>query len=659
MNDDQLVKLVYYNIDNADTENESLRANIQDSDDYYFGRLPGAAPTGRSSAVALECQTACTAVHAELIHGFTSDQPCAFEPVATGDDEQAELESYAVSQALEDADGYQVLSAAIDSALRYKNAVCKVGVQEVRDSETQTVTGATAEQVAALIAGLPDNTEAEVLKATDDETQIRVTQTRQELVIEPVDVSLLLYQKDWPHPTLKDIPFVGIRQTSRRAELLELFPDKKEIIADLPATEGGDEWDTATRSKLVGEERSYTTADSRENDRVRWHEVWQEIPTGNGLTERRHIAVAERELLMDEPWSGDVPLATGSAFPQPFRFQGISLVDKLVDIQNRTSYAQRQLEDNLSAGNLSRTYGYKVNLGDVTSGRANGHIRMEGPDSVFGALPPNDHSSNSLAYLEFMKTQRTERAGSALELQNPSTEMLKNQAGAVANQQALTHQESMSQFIARNLGETFVRSLYLVIHERLRLQYKGELMLRRADEYVPVSPSEWAKRTRVNLKAGMSASARNRRAANLFALIQAELQFLAGGLPIVDINSLHTALKDWGLASDLDSINQYLIDPNSQSGQQLMQGQQQQQQAQQQMAQMQVQLEQADRELEKLKIDNERWKAEQEIKWKYYDTNIDAELETAKVITDAQNQQEKQDNSGLGATSGNGTDSQG
>ena len=649
MNDNELISLVYWNIDNANTENESLRSNIEESDDYYYGRLPGPAPTGRSSAVALECQTMCTAVHAELIHGFTSDQPAEFEPVANGDDSQSELESYAVSQALEDADGYNVLSAAIDSALRYKNAVCKVGVREITESEVQTVSGATAEQVAALITSLPEDTEAEVLKATDDETQIRIKQTRQELVIEPVDVSLLLYQKDYPHPTLKDAPFVGIRQTSRRAELLEMFPDKKAIIAELPATEGGDEWDTATRSKLVAEEQSYVSADSRENDRIRWYEVWQDIPVGNGLTERHHVVVAERKLLMDEPWSGSVPLATGSAFPQPFRFQGISLVDKLIDIQNRASFAQRALEDNLSVGNLSRTFGYKVNIDDVTSGRANGHIRMESPDSVFAALPATDHSSNSLAYLEFMKSQRTERGGSALELQNPNTEMLKNQAGAVANQQALNHQESLSQFIARNLGETFIRSLYLTVHERLRLQFKGKIMLRRADEFVEAEPATWNKRTRLTLKAGMSASARNRKAANLFALIQSQMAMMQGGLPVADVNSLHATLRDWGLASDLDSINQYLIDPESQKGQQMAQAQQQQAQQQQQMA---MQMEQVKLQLEAEKVKNDHWKAEQEIKWKYYDTNVDAELETAKVIADATTKPETTSNKGAESNSG-------
>ncbi|GAG14190.1 unnamed protein product, partial [marine sediment metagenome] len=256
-----LIRQCYDNLDNSDVDNHLLREDIQNSDDFYFGRLPGPAATGRSSAVALECQTMCTAVSAEIIQGFTSDQPAAFEPVGDGDQPAAELESYGIAQVLEDQDGYGVLSAAIDSALRYKNAATLVTIADSTETETETLKGATAEQAAMLIAQLPDGVEAVVKSATDEAIEVEITQTTQKINIDPIDISLLRYRKDWHKSDISDIPFIGIEHHDMtRAGLLELFPKKKDIIDALPATEGSPVYDSATRSKLVGEERSVTSA---------------------------------------------------------------------------------------------------------------------------------------------------------------------------------------------------------------------------------------------------------------------------------------------------------------------------------------------------------------------------------------------------------------
>ena len=668
--DEDLIGLVYYNLDNSDTDNQLLREDIETSDDYYFGRRPGAAPTGRSSAVALECQTMCTAVSAEILQGFTSDQPAAFEPTDDDDELQAELESYAVSQTLEDADGYGVMAAAIDSALRYKNAVTLVTIADVRETETDVIRGITDDQVALIISQAPDGVDVELTSMTDatdsepSRAEFQITLNSQQINIDPVDVSLLKYRKDWASPDIARIPFISVEHINMtRSELLGLFPDKADIIEDLPALEGGRIYDGATRSKLVGEERAMTSADTAENDLVGWDEVWQEIPIGSGKTERRHIGVSNRRILMDEAWQGAPPLATGVVFPQPHRFQGISLVSKLTDIQDRSSFAMRQLEDNMATGNVPSTSGYDVEIEDVTSARASKHIRLNSPNSLFQVHPPLDNVSNSLAYLEQLRGQRNERGGSALSMQDPMVESLKNQAGAVANQQAMGHQESLSQYISTNLGETYVRSLWLTIHEQLRLRFRGTLKLRQADTFVEVSPSDWRRRARLTLKAGMSSSARNRKAANLAQMISLQLQFLQAGVPIADVNGLHAAVRDWGLASDLDSVNTYLIDPQSQKGQAMAQQGQQQQQAQQQAQAQAVEREQQ-REDAKVQIDAgtaaaDKTDDEAEIRWKYYNTNVNAEVKVMEKIADAETQFQTAAIAGPEGSGTNGADSGG
>ena len=667
LSDDDLIALVMFNLDNTDTDNQLLREDIQLSDDYYFGRLPGAAATGRSSATALECQTMVVAVSAEMIQGFVSDIPAAFEPIADGDDSQAEVESYAVSQTLEDAGGYMIVSAAIDSALRYKNCATLVSVVDIVEHESDVVRDITRQQAALLISQAPKSIDVELtafIDATDDKpsrAEFSITVNTQKVSIDPIDISLLKYRKDWHKPDISDIPFVAVEHIDqRRADLLALFPTKAKIIADLPAIEGGRIYDDATRSKLVGEERSHQGADVRDNDLVAWDEVWIQVAIGNGATERRHIAISNRELLLDEAWQGGPPIATGIVFPQPHRFQGVSLVTKLQDIQERASYGMRQLEDNLATGNVPSTSGYDVEIEDVTSARASKHVRLNSPNSQYQVHPPLDNVSNSLAYLDQLKGQRNERGGSALSMQDPMVESLKNQAGAVANQQAMGHQESISAYISTNFGETYVRSLWLTIHEQLRLRFAGTMQLRQADTFVEISPSDWRRRFRLTLKAGMSASARNRKASNLAQMINMQLQFLQAGVPIADVNGLHAAVRDWGLASDLDSVNTYLIDPQSEKGQQLaQQAAEQQQQLQQQQLQA-VEREQV-REDAKVQIDgqkvgNDAQKEAGMLRWRYYDTNIDAEVALMGKVADAETQRQTTAAASIERPATNGSD---
>ena len=94
---------------------------------------------------------------------------------------------------------------------------------------------------------------------------------------------------------------------------------------------------------------------------------------------------------------------------------------------------------------------------------------------------------------------------------------------------------------------------------------------------------------------------------------------------LVDKGKLYNAMTDYLRAADLGQPEQYFVDPDSEEAmaadQQAAQAQEQQQQQMQQMQQQMVQMQQ---QFELQKQDND-------LKFKYYDANLDAEIEEAKL----------------------------
>ena len=85
------------------------------------------------------------------------------------------------------------------------------------------------------------------------------------------------------------------------------------------------------------------------------------------------------------------------------------------------------------------------------------------------------------------------------------------------------------------------------------------------------------------------------------------------------------------LAGELGLPEQYLIDPDSEQG---MKAQEQIRQQGEQMSQMQKQMAGMQQQMETQKLQLDKYKHDSELKYKYYDTNVDAGLKEAEMTVD-------------------------
>jgi hypothetical protein len=595
---------------------------------YYLGRPRGDEIAGQPALQSTDVADMVHAIQAQLLPSFCGDQVCTFDPDGPGDDAQARLESDAVNRVImEEGRGYVVLAAAIKDALLLKAGIVKVWTEdEERVSTRRMVLSPEAAQLLVGTAGVE-------ISEPDDEGAVQVTsrQTVRRLRLAPVDPLNFVVDPDHESIVLDDAPLVAERWPVTRGELVALGYSEAQVRR-IP-TEDGYQAQTTGMRQRAGEPSTDIT--SWQAERVY---CWRVYDRKDG--ELTYTLLGGEEILEEAP-AARIPYAAGTAFPEPHGFWGLSLFDRLKTVQDAKTLALRQWLANLAAGNLARlAINDNVNREDVLNGRPSGVIRVDGTGPVGESLlpvPALDLGTNAAGFLAYFDQVRADRGGAALQMANAESQLVGQQVGSMGVDRLVSVQEQMAAMIARNLAETLLRSLFLLVHRTLAEEYGQPLQLRLADEWVEVDPSQFRDRSRVNVKQGLSPGEKARKAAAMREIVAAQMALLQAGLDgvLVDLPSLYNSLLDLGLALELDNVQGYFVDPAGRAAQQVAatkgaQGQQQEQ-LQLQMVQLQMQLEQARVQLEQAKLQLDAAKHQQDIAFQYRELATHAEIEEAKL----------------------------
>ena len=292
-----------------------------------------------------------------------------------------------------------------------------------------------------------------------------------------------------------------------------------------------------------------------------------------------------------------------------------------------------QFLDNLNISNNTRTWGVEgmVNIQDALNSRPGGHVRVKDPNA-FGEIPHQDISMPSLTAMEWFDKVRAEQVGASLDLQQADDQLVKAGVTAQSVDRQISNREQIAAMANRTLAETLVRGTFLNIHRALRHDWSGPIMFKKSGVWQETFPGEWQSRTRLNVVVGMSPGERGRASSALMQVIQMQLNLIQSGQAniLTDYNRFHRALIDWSKVMEIPAGDAYFMDPDSPESQQ---GQQASAQASQQQAQMMQALQEAMQQLEQFKAQDDSRKWQEELKHKYYDTNMDAEVEEAKIVS--------------------------
>ena len=664
MTDDELVSICMEEASNAiggglDSENES---DITMPIDYYLGRLPGvtkrtAKDPNASTFVSMDVMDAVEATVAEIMPSFTTDEIGVYLPSGEGDEEQAELETTLVNYLFfEEYDGWTLLQEVTKDALLHRNCTAKAFWDERAVVEYEEYKNIPAMALHQIMQPNAEEQEVEILEQEVDgqaepqseqemmmqqqgmmppqETftiKIKRTTIKGKPVIKSVAPEETIVGGDHDSPYLHNARFCGHELIATASDMIEQGYDP-EIIMSLP--EYNNNIESLSRNRSASED-DYTSA----HESTKLLRIWELYPLidfdGDGIAERRLVVIAEgNTLLKNEPLNSPL-LIGGVATLMPHKYKGISLFERIKQIQDTKTPMIRSIVDGTQLASNPRlgVVGGKANLDDLMRSRTGGIVRMKSHDAVIPLANPEVPMS-AYTLLEMMDKQRAERGGGAVSTANTAQQAI-GQGGDHSMERIMSAMELANAMIARSLGETIIRGIFIQLHDIIRTNLKGEISARIGGQWVKSVPSEWQKRANVSMQIGSSNAERARRAGAMEQVIALQRELAQTGSVMFSEDKAYKAMADAIKLKGIKSPELYLVDPSSEEG---MKGNEQKSKEAQEkkMQDMQMQMAMAKSQMELARAENTKAQAQMiSQKVKAENDRLTQELNKLKAIVDA------------------------
>jgi hypothetical protein len=617
---------------------------------YYFLRPRGDEIAGRSAVVSGDLSAMVEAVLSQMDNAFSTDRLVEFDADGAGDVDQAQLESDCVCQFVGKNNGNLQILFAVKSALLLRNGIVKAWCDERKTTTYESYEQVQPEAIAELAQGKP-GIETKILDY-DPEAQtldLAITTVVKKFRVGSVPMYNFIYPDDWNSPDLTDCPFMVERHVEARSKLVErgfskAKIDKVQRITSDSAVDASAQMPGGVLQTRIGLDSS--------QDRVEWFEAYALMDDGKGASERRRICFADA-VILENVAEDIVPYAAGVVFLNPDRLTGISLYDKLKSVQDINTALERASLDNVNTVNRNRTASFEgvVNADDLADGRTNNNIRVRMgvvPDvrQAITAFTIPDQSSGILQHIQEQKSRRSEMGGAALTLATGEMQ-LNDRIGSQGVDRAYSVMEELSAHMTRNIAKTLIRSIYLIAHAVMRKHYDYPVTIRQGGRWATTIPKQWPVRENCQVKPGMSPGERARRVQTYREMMNDQVALAGQGMDevIVSMDTFYTTMMDWARAADVENPERYYVDPRSDASIKAQQGKQV---AAKQQSDMQNLLITQAIKLEQMRSAITKYQADIETQFKYYDANLSAQIEEAKIVGNAALEMIKMSNPSVG-----------
>ena len=621
---EELAAIIQFEIQQAQGyDSDTLASHRAEALDYYNGVMSEPA-AGRSKIVSKDLADSLHALMGQL-EPIMKTTMIEIKPDGEEDEPQAQAESDFVRDAIESRGGWRAVFGSTWDALLMANGWLKIEAEDVESVTTQTYPADIPEEAYYVLSQPTAERQVVQIRKSSQKVTVKRTTTRTVLKFECIAPEDMLFSEGAGQEDIQKQRFVGQRKLYTDAQLSKLGISD-ETIGQIPEANNTNWLGARARQGLFQDQDNNPAQQSQ-----RLREVYccylQLSGEDSNKTELRYIWMGGNEILKNEP-AEDNPYVTGSAIPIPHRVQGMGLFDLLKSIQDGKTHILRNYMDNLSVMNGSRMAANegRVNMADLTNGRINGVVRTQGPpaDCVL-PLPATDVGPQALAGLSYLDHVRVARVGSSVDVNELQAQIMKSSATAAAGQ--LAQVEQMAGWFAANLVETLLKPAFLRVHKLLRTELAGPAQAKIRGKWQQTDTGQWPEREKLDITMGMTTAEKAARIGALNQVITNQAQILQmGGAGILTDNAkMYNAMCDWCRANDLQTPEQYLIDPTSQEAQQAQQAMAQK--AQQDSAAQQQQIQELQKQVQDFELEKQR----RDLEFKVWDAQLDAETKEADI----------------------------
>ena len=607
LSDEDILSIVSSELSSASgaSENDAIQMGRQNALAAYLGDK-GNVIEGRSSVVSTDVADAIEWIMPEVMKAFTqNNEVVTFDPVGPDDRRQAQIESrYVYDILMKDNGGFIALHEFFKDALLQKNGFFKVWYENEPCVTVENYTGLNPLELEML----QQDPELEITGLTEREysdehgtmmvADVNVKRTKQsgKIKIECVAPDDMRINRMHNSVCLKNARFIAHAMTMTKSDMIEAGFDK-ELVDSLPTESEEFRESKNYRFSMQGENVAPYGGSSKDPSMYTYDvsECYMRIDlNGDGIAERVKITVAGFDNpthVLDIEEVEEWPFISATAILMSHKLFGLSVYDRLKEIQEQKTAIWRNILDNMYLKNNQRTIAVEgmVNLDDLLISRPGGIIRAKRTDAVAPYVTP-DLGSDVYRMVDYLDQVRAGRVGVSPE-GSIADQSIGDAVGSEGVERLLTQKEELVGLMVRVFAETGIKPLMEMIRKLLIRHIDATVDYEYHDEWVQVAPQNWTQRNRTTVRVGTGSGNRQQQASALTAVLGYQEKLLANpGQALVTEANVFTALDDLAKVSGMPGAGAYFLDPDSPAGKENKQkvdaNMQQQQQKELQDAQM-------------------------------------------------------------------------
>lgn len=527
----------------------------------YLGEPYGDEVEGQSQVVSRTVYETIETIKPSLLRIFTGgDGVCRFEPVGPEDEQQAQQESDYINYVIQQKnDWFRIFHDWATDALLTKNAYAMAYFDKSVDVESERYYGLTDDEFAMLV----NDPEVEIVGYSSyqsvmgmaqpgalHDVEIKRTKAKGMVKICVLPPERCKVDEDTPSFSVKGANYFEYYDYKTTSELREMG-----LQLDVEAVKSGVEEGRDTPEDEARDMFSESHGDDAVDPSMQKHKVrmvWiRHDYNEDGVAELLFCIVVGSQVLHHEE-ANNIPVASIVPTPLPHRHIGLSIRDAVTDLQRIDTVLLRQTLNNIYLANNGR-YGIsdKVNLDDMLVSRAGGLVRVNGIPSqeIFPFTHPTI-AQQGIGVMQFLDERRQNRTGTNNYFAGTDAGALNKTASGIAQ---LSSAASMRvEMIARVIAEG-VKELFQIVHE-LTIKHADatrEEKIRLRNEWVPIDPSTWKKRSDLKIAVGLGTGNKEVMGANLMNILAYQEKALPFGLTDREkiFNALSEVTKNYGFAN--------------------------------------------------------------------------------------------------------------
>lgn len=400
---------------------------------------------------------------------------------------------------------------------------------------------------------------------------ISAERIRGKIYIDPVPPEQFRVNSQHNSINLSEARFTAHVNQMTTSDIMEMYDISFEETKELP--EDSSYFDSAYRFEMTDESVFYGNDGSEDPSQrlITVSECFMQIDImGTGISQLMKITVAggdsptdiiKIEELEHMPW------VSTTCILMSHKFQGRSITDRIMEIQNQKTALWRNMMDNIYLQNNQRNIVVEnqVNMDDLLVSRPGGIIRAKRLNAIQPLATPQ-LSSESYGMMEYLDKVRGGRTG--VDADGPaSPQNIGDRVGSQGVDRLMNAKEELVGLIIRVIAETGLKPLCSMIRDLSVRHVDSVTDFRFRGQWQQIRPSQWPDRTKCTVRVGTGTGDRQAQTAAITQVITMQEKILANpAQTIVTEEMVYTALDDFCKYTGLNGATRYFLDPNSDRG---------------------------------------------------------------------------------------------